>query len=53
MLSSTPGKGSVWRESTPRIDLYRELLNLGGWEWVGGASGGAGRTPAGGAAASY
>lgn len=31
MLLTTPGKGDVWRQSTPRIDIYRELMQAGNW----------------------
>ena len=31
VLNTTPGKGSVWQESTPRIDIYQELTQVGGW----------------------
>lgn len=35
ILQTTPGKGSVWRVSTPRIDVYREIMNVGNWRLDG------------------
>ncbi len=35
MLLTTPGKGSVWRESTPRVDIYRAIMNAGNWKLDG------------------
>ena len=35
MLNTTPGKGSVWRGSTPRVDIYRAIMDAGNWKLDG------------------
>lgn len=35
MLNNTPGKGSVWRASTPRVDIYRAIMDAGNWRLDG------------------
>lgn len=35
VLWTTPGKGNVWRVSTPRVDVYREIMQTGNWRLDG------------------
>ncbi len=35
VLNTTPGKGDVWRVSTPRIHIYREIMRRGNWKLDG------------------